>query len=93
MTPEVCVDGGNGRNYRRVFGENINGGDWGAGGVSSITFRIEVGWNIDGNVTLFAFVEQYEVTGGAARETNAASSNPCAHNDWTLGGVGLRIRL
>lgn len=93
VTPEVCVDGGNGRNYRRVFGENINGGDWGAGGVSSITFRIEVGWSIDGNVTLFAFVEQYEVTGGAARETNAASSNPCAHNDWTLGGVGLRIRL
>ena len=93
VTPEVYVDGGNSRNYRRVCGENSNGGDWGVGGVSSITFRLEGGWDIGENFTLFAFVEQYEVTGGAARDTIAASSNKCLHNDWTLGGVGLRIRF
>ena len=93
VTPDVCVDGGNSRNFRRVFGENSNGGDWGVGGVSSVTFRLEAGWEISGNFTLFAFVEQYEVVGGAARETNAASSYPCAHNDWTVGGVGLRMRF
>ena len=93
VTPEVYVDGGNSRNYRRVFGENVNGGDWGVGGVSSITFRLEAGWEVDDWMTLFVFVEQYEVTGGGARDTNAASSNPCDHNDWTHGGVGLRMRF
>lgn len=93
VTPEVYVDGGKSRNYRRVFGKNVNGPGWGVGGVSSITFRLETGWEISGNFTLFAFVEQYEVTGADARDTNAASSNPCAHNDWTLGGVGLRMRF
>ena len=93
VTPEICVDGGNSRNYRRVIGTNVNDrdGDWGHGGVSSITFRLEAGWEINANFTLFAFVEQYEVTGEDARDSNAASSNPCAHNDWTLGGVGLRM--
>ena len=40
--------------------------------------------------TLFAFVEQYEITGGDARDSNAASTYVSAHNDWTYGGVGLR---
>ena len=93
VTPEIAADGGNSRNYRRVLGENINGGDWGVGGVSSLTFRIEAGWEICRNFTLFAFVEQYEVVGDAARETNAASSYPCAHNDWTIGGVGVRCHF
>ena len=93
VTPEVYVDGGNGRNFRRVFGENVNGGDWGAGGVSSLTFRLEAGWEVNGNFSLFAFVEQYEVMSEAARDTYAVSSNPCDHNDWTHGGVGLRLRF
>ena len=92
-TPEVYVDGGNDRNYRRVIGENSNGGDWGAGGVSSLTFRLELGWELNANFTVFAFVEQYEVTGDAARETNAKSSYECAHNDWTHGGVGVKIHF
>ena len=93
VTPEIYVDGGNSRNYRRVIGDNVNGGGWGSGGVSSVTFRLEAGWAISGNFTLFGFVEQYEVTGGDARDSNAASTYRCAHNDWTLGGVGLRMRF
>ena len=92
-TPEVHVDGGNSRNYRRVFGENINGEDWGVGGISSVTLRLEVGWELCENFTFFAFVEQYDIIGNDARDTNAASANPCAHNDWTFGGVGFRMRL
>ena len=34
-----------------------------------------------------------DVVGGDKRRTNAASSSPCAHNDWTHGGVGLRLRF
>ena len=93
VTPEIYVDGGNSRNYRRVIGENVNGGGWGCGGVSSITFRLEAGWEICDWATLFVFVEQYEITGGDARDSIDASSYRCAHNDWTYGGVGLRMRF
>ena len=89
--PAVYVDGGNDENYERVIGKNACGGDWGGGGVSSITFRLEFGWQISAWATAFAFVEQYEVTGHDARTTNARSSSEFAHNDWTLGGVGVRF--
>ena len=92
VTPEIAADGGNGRNYRRVVGARADGGEWNSG-VSSLTFRLEAGWEISACFTLFAYVEQYEVTGGATREANAQSSSPCAHNDWTLGGVGLRMQF
>jgi len=92
VTPSVFVEGGNGRNFKRVFGENITGGDWGWG-VSSISARLELGWKICDWTTLFAYVEQYEVVGEDARDTNAASSYLCAHNDWTHGGVGVRCRF
>lgn len=93
VTPGVFFEGGNGRNLKRVFGENVNGGGWGAGGVGSVTFRLEVGWIFNENWTVFAFVEQYEVVGGDARDSTAASSHNCAHNDWTYGGVGLRMKF
>lgn len=94
VTPSVFVEGGNARHFRRVFGENENGGDWGAGGVSSVSFRLEAGWDVNANFGVFAFVEQYEVTGGAARDTNDGYYDyACAHNDWTHGGVGVKIRF
>lgn len=92
LMPSVFVEGGNARNYRRVFGRRVDGGDWTAG-FSSVSFRLEAGWTIGENLTLFGFVEQYEVAGGAAREATAASSYACAHRDWTHGGVGARIHF
>ena len=35
----------------------------------------------------------YEIVGQAARHAISASSYRCAHNDWTLGGIGCRIRF
>ena len=67
-----------------------DGGRW-SSGVSSVTFRLEVGWRLDEHLTAFAFAEQYEVTGQATRHAVSASSSRCAHNDWTLGGIGMRI--
>jgi len=93
VTPSVFIEGGDGRNMKRVFGRNVNGGGWGAGGVGSITFRIEGGWRLHKLVTLFAFVEQYEVVGHDARDSNAASSYESAHNDWTIGGIGLSFKF
>lgn len=93
LQPAVYIDGGDNENYQRVIGNNVCGNDWGGGGVSSITFRLEAGWEICSWATLFAYVEQYEVTGHDARTSNAASSNEFAHNDWTLGGIGLRMRF
>ena len=93
LMPSVYIDGGNDENYRRVIGRNICGNDWGGGGVSSITFRLELGWQVCPWATAFAFVEQYEVTGHDARASNAASDHEYAHNDWTLGGIGVRFRF
>ena len=93
VTPSVYVDGGNDLNYNRVIGKRTDGGDWGGGGVSSVTFRLEVGWQVESWMAVFAYVEQYEVVGHDARDINARSSAPYAHNDWTLGGVGIRFKF
>jgi hypothetical protein len=90
LTPSVFAEGGSSRNQKRVFGAKRGGGEW-RDGVSSVSFRLELGWKISDCLTAFAFVEQYEVVGGDARRTNGASSYRCAHNDWTLGGIGLRM--
>jgi len=90
VTPSVFAEGGNSRNNRRVLGAKPDGDRW-SSGVSSVSFRLELGWKACENVTAFAFVEQYEVVGGEARRANADSSYRCAHNDWTHGGVGLKI--
>lgn len=87
------MDGGNDLNYNRVIGKREKGEDWGGGGFSSMTFRLELGWAFCDWATVFAFVEQYEVIGHDARMENARSSHPYAHNDWTLGGIGLRMRF
>lgn len=92
LTPSVYVEGGNARHFRRVFGKNENGGDWGAGGVSSVNFRIDLGWRFNENFTAFCYVDQYEVVGAAARETNGRHYNyASAHNDWTIFGLGVRL--
>lgn len=92
VTPSVFVEGGDGRNLRRVFGENVVGDGWSAG-AGSVSFRLESGWAFNEMFSVFAYVEQYEVVGSDARDTNAASSSKCVHNDWTHGGVGVRMRF
>ncbi|MBQ3806864.1 MAG: hypothetical protein II840_02795 [Kiritimatiellae bacterium] len=92
LTPSVYVDGGSSRNYRRVIGTRPDGERWHSG-VSSVTFRLELGWRVCENVSAFVFAEQYEVVGQAARHAIESSSYRCAHKDWTLGGVGCRIRF
>ena len=90
LTPSVYAEGGSSRNYRRVIGTRPDGKRWHSG-VSSVSFRLEAGWSICDNVSVFAFVEQYEIVGQAARHAVGSSSYRCAHNDWTYGGVGLRM--
>lgn len=90
LTPSVFAEGGNSRNLKRVLGAKRGGGDWGDG-VSSVSVRLELGWKVSDCLTVFAFVEQYEVVGGDARRTNGASSYRCAHNDWTHCGLGLKM--
>ena len=92
VTPSVFADGGSSRNNRRVLGAKPGGGEW-SSGASSASFRLEAGWRISEHATAFAFVEQYEIVGGDCRRANRASSYRCAHNDWTHGGVGLRVRF
>ena len=92
ITPSVFAEGGSARNNKRVLGAKPDGGTW-RSGVASVSFRLELGWKICDNVSAFAFAEQYEIVGSEARRANDASSYRCAHNDWTLGGVGIRFRF
>ena len=92
LTPSVYTEGGSSHDLKRVLGDRRGGGEWYAG-VASVSFRMELDWRLCENVTAFAFVEQYEVVGGDARRTIRASSYRCAHGDWTLGGVGQRLRF
>ena len=93
LTPSVFTEGGNARLMRRTLGPNIDGSGWGGGGAAAISFRLELGWNIMDWLSAFAYVEQYDVIGGDARKTNGASASRCAHNDWTHGGLGLRLKF
>ena len=92
LTPSVYAEGGSHRNYKRVIGNRPNGERWHSG-VSSVTFRLELGWSICENVSAFVFAEQYEAVEQAVRRATESSSYRCAHKDWTLGGVGCRIRF
>ena len=92
LMPSVYADGGSSRNQKRVFGAKGGGMEWNEG-ASSVSARLEFGWRVNDAVSAFVFIEQYEVVGGDERRKNRSSSYRCAHNDWTHGGVGVRIRF
>ena len=93
LTPAVFADGGNARDFKRVVGRNVNGGGWGGGGFSAVTFRLECGWRPTDWLAIFAYVEQYEIVDKDARDATSASASKCAHNDLTIGGVGLSFNF
>ncbi|MBQ3289206.1 MAG: hypothetical protein IJH50_07340 [Kiritimatiellae bacterium] len=92
LTPSVYAEGGSSHDMKRALGVRRDGEKWNDG-VASVSFRLELGWSITENFSAFAYAEQYEVVGGDARRAVRASSYRCAHADWTLGGIGLRIRF
>ena len=61
--------------------------------ISSVSARLECVWRFNENIAAFVFVEQYRVVGGEERDTNGESGYRPAHNDWTHGGIGLRLRF
>lgn len=91
LTPELAVDGGNARNQTRVFGRRGDGDEIGAG-FFSLSPRLEFGWRMNANCSIYAWIEQYEVL-GAARAVNDRSGVRTDHNDWTHGGVGVRVNF
>lgn len=90
FTPSVFAEGGSSRNFERVIGKRLDTKHW-DDGVSSVSVRLEFSWKYNEIMSLFAFIEQYEVVGSDARRTNGLSSYRCAHNDWTHGGIGVRL--
>jgi hypothetical protein len=92
VTPSVFTEGGDAVCVNRIVGRKPGGGDWN-GGVAAASARIELGWLMSEHVSLFVFAEQYMVVGGEERRANRAGSYVCAHNDWTLGGFGARIKF
>ena len=91
-TPSVYMEGGNGHIQTRNFGVMPDGGKL-KGGLSTVSGRLEIGWRINAKFTVFGYVDQYGVVGGDARRTNAKNPYRCAHNDWTYGGIGIRMKF
>lgn len=91
-TPSVYADGGTSKLQKRNLGSKPDGGKW-KDGVSSVTGRFELGWRINGNFTAFGYIEQYGVVGSEARRVNGRNPYKCAHNDWTHGGIGIRMKF
>lgn len=92
VTPSVYAEGGSSRNQTRVLGAKPDGGEW-RSGVSSVSVRLEAAWRFDENVSAFVYIEQYGIVGGDARRANGPDVYRCAHDDWTHGGFGLRLRF
>ena len=92
FTPSVFAEGGSSRNFERVIGKRLDGRRWNDR-ISSLSLRLELSWKYSETMSFFAYVEQYGVVGSDARKTNDASAYRCAHNDWTHGGVGVRLRF
>lgn len=92
FTPSVFAEGGSSRNFERVIGKRLDGRRWNDR-ISSLSLRLELSWKYSETISFFAYVEQYGVVGSGARKTNDASAYRCAHNDWTHGGVGVRLRF
>lgn len=92
LTPSVFAEGGSGRNMLRVFSPKVDGTIW-RSGIGSVSFRLELGWRYNEYLSLFTAIEQYEVVGDDARRANDRLAYRCAHNDWTHGTVGVRIKF
>lgn len=92
FTPSVYAEGGSGRLQTRNFGKRADGGKL-ADGISAVSGRLELGWRINANLTAFGYIEQSGVAGGEVRRANAKTPYRCAHNDWTHGGVGIRVKF
>ena len=89
VQPAVQVDGGDSVNNERRYGKRANRRRQ-PHRAGSMIFRLEFGWKVSPSLTAFATVEEYLVVSSAARGSVAASSDPCAAKDLTLGTVGVR---
>jgi hypothetical protein len=92
VMPSVFADGGSSRCHKRAFGSKVDGGRWGDG-VFAVSARLDLGCRLSESFSVFLFVEQYEVVGSDERDAVDRSSYRPAHNDWSHGGVGLRLRF
>lgn len=93
VMPAVYFEGGNKRIWNRTLGKPKDRGSWTPGGIISMTMRLEAGWKVNDSLTVFGYVEQYEIVGGEARKANDALDYNCAHTDLTSGGIGVRLKF
>ncbi len=92
VMPSVFADGGSSRCHKRAFGSKVDGGRWGDG-VFAVSARLDLGCRLSENFSVFLFVEQYEVVERDGRRTNSKGGGECAHSDWTIFGVGVKVEF
>ena len=85
---------GNSRHFRAQYGANPNdaGGGY-SNGLMALNLMVRLDYALTDWLSLFAFVHQFDVVSGDARDALDRSTAPETVKDLTIGGVGIAVKF
>lgn len=92
LTTSFFGELGNSRHFRAQYGPNPNGKGY-SNGLMSLNLMVRLDYALTDWVGLYAFVHQFDVVSGDARDALDASRAPEAHKDFTIFGVGITLNF
>ena len=92
LTLDLSGDIGDSHHYANLYGPKRGGGGTHySGGLKDLMFVMRLDYALVDHVNLFAFVGQFCLVSGAARDAVKDMSVPEAKRDLTFGGVGIAL--
>ena len=92
LTTTLFGELGNSRHFRAQYGPNPNGDGY-ANGLMSLNLMVRLDYALTDWFGLYAFVHQFDVVSGDARDALDTSTAPEAHKDYTIFGVGFTLNF
>ncbi len=94
LTARVFGELGDARHFRAQYGANPNAADGAySHGLMALNLLLRLDYAVTDNLSVFAFVHQFDVVQSDARDALDASSAPESVKDLTIGGVGLTLKF
>lgn len=94
LTVRVFGELGDARHVRAQYGANPNAADGAySHGLMALNLLLRLDYAVTDNLSVFAFVHQFDVVQSDARDALDASSAPESVKDLTIGGVGLTLKF
>ncbi len=94
LTARVFGELGDARHFRAQYGANPNAADGAySHGLMALNLLLRLDYAVTDNLSVFAFVHQFDVVASDARDALDASSAPESVKDLTIGGVGLTLKF